>query len=66
MFNSIDVLNRDIPVRFSPKDTHVGDTQKYEGKDNPGVPWYYRRQGKKGNDKKKEPSKNEHQVDLIA
>lgn len=66
MFNSFDVLNRDMPVTMAQQTAHVGDANKYEGKDNPGVPWYYRRKQQKKEEKKKEPPKSDHKVDLVA
>lgn len=66
MFNSFDVVNRDMPVAVTAQSAKVGDANKYEGKDNPGVPWYFKRGNKKKDEKKKERSKSEHKVDLMA
>ncbi len=67
MFNSFDVLNRDTVVSIAQPSTQVGDTQKYEGKDNPGNLWYYKRQERKkdGKEKKNRP-KGDHKVDFVA
>lgn len=66
MFNSFDVLNRDMPVTIAAPSTQVGDAHKYEGKDNPGVPWYYRRNPKKKEPPKQDRPKGDHKVDLVA
>lgn len=66
MFNSFDVLNRDMPVAVAPYSAHVNDANKYEGKDNPGVPWYYRRKNQKKEEEKKERPKSDHKVDFVA
>jgi hypothetical protein len=57
---------RDIPSTTDmTTSVQVGDTNQYEGKDNPGTPGYYRRSRMKKADKK-EQKKSNHKVDLIA
>lgn len=66
MFNSFDVLNRDLPINSTVQNNHVEDADKYQGKDNPGNPWYYRREEKKKKKPKKESSDPDQKVDVIA
>jgi hypothetical protein len=67
MFNSFDVLNRETTVSIAQPSTKVGDTNKYEGKDNPGSLWYHKQQErKKGEKEKKNRPKGDHKVDFVA
>lgn len=64
MFNDFDVLHRDLPSKMETP-TKVGDTNQYEGKDNPGVPWYYQRRQKKKKESKPAVKSNS-KIDLLA
>ncbi|MBN2325833.1 MAG: hypothetical protein JXR73_01675 [Candidatus Omnitrophica bacterium] len=66
MFNSFDVLNRDLPINTTVQNNHVEDAGKYEGKDNPGNPWYCKKQEKKKKNTKKGRPNPDHKVDVIA
>lgn len=66
MFGSYDIVRTDLPTIIDTS-AQVGDTNKYEGKDNPGGGVYrYTRKQKKKEEKKKPAPKNDGHIDLVA
>ncbi len=69
MFSSYDIVRTDLPTTVEPSTNQVGDTNKYEGKDNPGGGSYraVRKEKKKEEEEKKKPtSKKDGHIDLVA
>ncbi|MFB3786324.1 MAG: hypothetical protein ACE15F_08140 [bacterium] len=65
MYSPYDVARNDFSSLLD-RLTRVDNTHRYEGHDNPGVPWRQRRQESKPAEEKKERPKSNSLIDVVA